>query len=274
MSGAPDYHLSPTERANLDRDGFLVREGVFDAAECLAIAADCETLAERVIAAAHGKKHRVGSYMFERQNELATYVKWEPDAPDLLQGIEPFKHLSDELAAWGMDPRLVHPGAAIVGQDEIILYTEKLNLKRAKRGGQYILHQDYPYWQSENPSAHRVATAMIFLHDSTRENGCLEAAPGSHREGVHKMRDVEGFGALEMDPDRFDHSRLVPLEVRAGSVVFFGAFLVHRSLPNKSDADRRALLYSYQPAGMPHALDLARAAAAEAAGRRSEEVFP
>ena len=45
-------------------------------------------------------------------------------------------------------------------------------------------------------------------------------------------------------------SRLQPLEVKAGAVVFFGAFLVHRSLPNRSDVDRRALLYSYQPAGI------------------------
>jgi ectoine hydroxylase len=59
-----------------------------------------------------------------------------------------------------------------------------------------------------------------------------------------------------MDMDAFDLSRLQPLETRAGSVVFFGAFLVHRSLPNRSDRDRRALLYSYQPAGEPHAVEL------------------
>ena len=39
----------------------------------------------------------------------------------------------------------------------------------------------------------------------------------------------------------------------AGDVVFFGAFLVHRSLPNRSGSDRRALLYSFQPGGFPHA---------------------
>jgi hypothetical protein len=39
-------------------------------------------------------------------------------------------------------------------------------------------------------------------------------------------------------------------------VAYFGAFLVHRSLPNRSSGDRRALLYSYQPAGHPHMLEL------------------
>jgi ectoine hydroxylase-related dioxygenase (phytanoyl-CoA dioxygenase family) len=55
-----------------------------------------------------------------------------------------------------------------------------------------------------------------------------------------------------MDPAKFDSDKLIPLEVSAGSVAFFGAFLVHRSLPNNSNEDRRALLYSYQPAGNPH----------------------
>ena len=41
---------------------------------------------------------------------------------------------------------------------------------------------------------------MVFLDDATRQNGCLEAAPGSHKAGKHKQRDVEGFGSLEMDP--------------------------------------------------------------------------
>jgi hypothetical protein len=40
--------------------------------------------------------------------------------------------------------------------------------------------------------------------------------------------------------------------------VFFGAFLVHRSLPNRSDKDRRALLYSYQPGGYPSGVELNR----------------
>src|SRR5262245_49486936 len=143
-----DFTLSAAERAALDRDGFVVRESVFSAGECRAIAADCETLVRKVVAAAHGKKHVVGSYMFEKQDDLAMYVKWEPDAPELLQGIEPFVHLSKELTDWGHDPRIIDPAKAICGQDDIVLYTEKLNLKRAKRGGQYILHQDYPYWQS------------------------------------------------------------------------------------------------------------------------------
>lgn len=56
-----------------------------------------------------------------------------------------------------------------------------------------------PYWQDQNSAVARVATAMIMLDDAAVEHGCLEAAPGSHK-GVQRMRQVEGFGAQEMDP--------------------------------------------------------------------------
>jgi len=57
---------------------------------------------------------------------------------------------------------------------------------------------------------------------------------------------------MEMDPAHYDTSRLLQLEVRAGAVVFFGPFLVHRSLRIVPAPTDRALLYSYQPAGHPH----------------------
>jgi ectoine hydroxylase-related dioxygenase (phytanoyl-CoA dioxygenase family) len=251
------FGLDAAERRQLDEDGYVVRERVFDAGEVAAIAAECEALVARLEAAGRHTKHVVGSYMFEIQREAATVVKWEPFAPDVVQGLEPFAHLSEPLKACGLDPRLVDPCKAIVGQDDIALFTEKLNVKRARDGGSIILHQDFPYWEHVSPIAARVATAMIFLDDTTVENGCLEVAAGTHRQGKWPQRtDSDGFGSLEMDPAHFEHGRLKPLEVPAGTVAWFGAFLVHRSLPNRSDGDRRALLYSYQPAGHPHMLEL------------------
>jgi ectoine hydroxylase-related dioxygenase (phytanoyl-CoA dioxygenase family) len=50
----------------------------------------------------------------------------------------------------------------------------------------------------------------------------------------------------------------VPVELTAGSVVFLGAFLAHATGPNTSGADRRALLYSYQPAGRAHSIEALR----------------
>lgn len=248
----PHLRMNASEREQLAGDGYVVRERVFDATECKYAITECEALAKKLAVEKERNKLKVGGYMIEFERELGIVAKWEPEAPELLMGLEPVARISAELAAFARDPRLVEPCKDIVGEAEIALFTEKLNFKRARKGGAIWLHQDYPYWADVAETADRVATAMIFLDDSTAEKGCLEVAPGSHQDGVRARKGAKDFGSREMDPALFDEKRLVPLEVPAGSVAYFGAFLVHRSLPNHSNEDRRALLYSYQPAGYPH----------------------
>lgn len=250
----PSFALDAGERDRLASDGFLVRENVFDGKECAAIAADCEALLSDLIAAKRGEAAPGSAAAALR--DAGVFVKWEPGAPDVLLGIEPFAHLSPALHDWGLDPRLTQAATALVGADQVALFTEKLNVKRARKGGPIVLHQDFPYWEDTTPVAHRIGTAMIFLDEATLENGCLEVAPGSHLAGKHRQKQLDGVTRKEMDPDLFDLDQLIPVEVPAGSVVFFGAFLVHRSLPNHSAHDRRALLYSYQPHGHPHGREL------------------
>ncbi len=253
MAGA--YAFDARERGDLERDGYVLRTGVFDAAELRGIRDACEALVSRVVAERRRTKHVAGAYLFELQRRLETMVKWEPDAPEVVQGLEPFAHLSPELSACALDPRLLDPIRDVVGAESVGLFTEKLNLKRGQAGGPIVLHQDFPYWIDASDDPSRIATAMLFLDAASRENGCLEVAPGSHREGERPRQPIEGFGQFEMDAARFDLSRLTALEVPAGTVVYFGPFLVHRSLPNRSGDDRRALLFSYQPAGRDHMRD-------------------
>jgi ectoine hydroxylase-related dioxygenase (phytanoyl-CoA dioxygenase family) len=258
------FRLNAEEKAGLDQRGFVVRRAVFDASEVRVMAAASEALVQQLLAEKRRTRHTLGSYMFEIQRRLETIIKWEPDNPDLVQALESFAHLSEELERWALDPRLIDPCKDAVGEEEIALFTEKMTLKRAHKGGNIVLHQDFPYWADLAKIAPRVVTALIYLDDATVENGCLEVVPGSHREVVPARREVDGFGSNEMDPLQYDLSRLLPVEVPAGSVVFFGPFLVHRSLSNRSDADRRALLYSYQPTGHPHLRKLTKLAGANA----------
>jgi hypothetical protein len=248
--------LDAREKAELAERGFVLRSGVFATAELRAMGDACEALVERLLMEKRRSKHALGSYMFELQRQLQTIVKWEPSDPDLMQGLELFAHLSDSLQRWALDQRFIEPCKDLVGEEDVRLFTEKLNLKRAHKGGPIILHQDFPYWTGVTKAAARVATAMLFLDDATVENGCLEVVPGSHREGLPCRRALEGLGGMEIDPAKYDHARLLPVPVEAGTVIFFGPFLVHRSLPNRTGADRRALLFSYQPPGLPHLRDL------------------
>jgi ectoine hydroxylase len=248
------YRLTDAELESMADDGFVLRERVLDADECAAIARLCEALTERLVRDRQAKRYHVGSYTFDPDKLTGCTIKWEGDS-DVVHGLEPFAHLSPDLERWAYDPRFVEPAIGFIADERPALFTEKLNLKRPFHGGPNPWHQDWPYWQFADDPA-RIVTAMLFLDDATRDNGTLEVLPGSHKRGPWPTRtDRDDFGNLEMDATHVEGHTPVAIEVPAGSVVWFGPLLVHKSEPNRSDRERRTLLYSYQPHGFEHARD-------------------
>lgn len=264
ISSDATHALDGAEQRAMASDGYVVRHREFTRHEVVEIAEECERLTDELARDRHARRYALGSYVFDPDMLRGVIIKWE-EGTDVVHGLEPFAHLSPALAEWAHDDRFLHPMRAFVGHDEPMLYTEKLNLKRAGVGGANPLHLDHPYWEPGTPRAADIATSMLFLDDADRGNGCLWVLPGSHlRRGDWPGRtDGDEFLANEIDVEAVGDLPLVPLEVEAGSVVHFGAFLVHRSAPNTSDRDRRALLFSYQPPiePCPTQLDLLRALA-------------
>jgi phytanoyl-CoA hydroxylase len=245
----PSVRFSEAERARYAKDGYVVRESAFDADECRRIVDACEELVERLVRNRQSQRVKVSNYVFDADVANGVMIKWEGDT-DIVHGIEPFAHLSPSLKTWAYDPRFVDPMKDAIGCDDIELFTEKLNLKRPRFGGVNPLHQDYPYWVRVAEVAAEVATAMLFLDDSNLRNGCLCVVPGSQRAGQWKTRtDGDRFAANEVDKGAYPDVEAIPLEVPAGTVVYFGPLLVHQSAPNTSEQQRRALLFSYQPSG-------------------------
>jgi phytanoyl-CoA hydroxylase len=244
--------LTDDERRRYDEDGYVVRERAFDEAELARLRAAAEELCQRLSAHAGAPKLRVSEhYVFEVDALDGVVIKWEPQADHVVQGVEPFAHLHHEFTAVATHPAFVEPCSDILGVDEVGLFTEKLNVKRADVGGRYALHQDYPYWRDAADEPERLVTAWVALDDATVENGALEVLPGSHRRGMVPGRESDrAFERNEIDEAAFDTSSMVPVEVAAGGIVFFGPYLVHRSAPNRSPHDRRALLYTYQRSGL------------------------
>jgi phytanoyl-CoA hydroxylase len=266
--------LTADERACLDANGYVVRRDVFTRAEVGAITAACEALVERLVREAKLRRYAAGSYTFAPDFDRKVMIKWEGDT-NIVHGIEPFAHLDEDLHRWALDPRFIEPMQDFVGDPNPGLFTEKLNLKRPEQGGVNPLHQDYPYWLDTAEAPERVATAMLFLDDADEGNGCLRVVPGSHRSGRWRNRtDSDEFGGNEIDVDAYPDVAPQPLPLAAGSVVMFGSLLVHCSAPNRSDRERRALLYSYQPAGHRTMVDSLIALAAERARARAARSTP
>ena len=242
--------LSEEELARYEADGFLVRRDAFTAGEVERLRAASEELCHELAVAAGPHRMKVSRhYIFELAAPSDVIIKWEPADEDVIQGVEPCAHLHPVLQEFADHPAMTEPCRALIGAD-IGLFTEKLNVKRGRVGGSFALHQDYPYWIDSADDPTKVVTVWVGLDDATADNGALEVVPGSHRLGrVEGRRSDLVFERNEIDPAAFDTSQLVPVEVPAGTAIFFGPFLVHRSAGNTTDHDRRALLYSYQPAG-------------------------
>ena len=255
MGTVAELRCSPSEREAIERDGYVLRQSVFNRDEVAEITDACERLLADLVKDRKGRRFHVGSYTFEPDQLTDCTVKWEGDS-DVVHGLEPFAHLSPALEKWAYDARFLGPSADFIDDDEPVLFTEKLNLKRPFVGGPNPWHQDWPYWEYADDRA-RVVTAMLFLDDATLENGTLQVLPGSQQKGPWPLRtDSDAFGNLEMDPSAVEGMTPVPIEVGPGSVVFFGPLLVHKSEPNQSSRERRTLLYSYQPNGLTHSLEL------------------
>ena len=72
--------------------------------------------------------------------------------------------------------------------------------------------------------------------------------PGSHKTGyLYSQRDHGNPDEFDSAPESygFDESVEVPVEVKAGALVFFNGYLLHRSRKNRSDIYRRVLVNHY-----------------------------
>lgn len=113
-------------------------------------------------------------------------------------------------------------------------------------------HQDERFIPTRDRS---LVGAWIAVDDADIENGCLWVLPGSHRTG--QLFETRDHGQPDLfDPTDesfgFDDAGAQPVEVSAGTVVFFNGYLLHRSLPNRSaDRPRMALVNHYMNAWSP-----------------------
>ena len=109
-------------------------------------------------------------------------------------------------------------------------------------------HQDEMYIPTRDRS---LCGAWIAMDDATIENGCLWVVPGSHRHGYlfpnRPPEDLEEYDGSNQCHG-FAESAAVPVEVKAGSVVFFNGYLLHKSLKNRAQVYRRALVNHYMNA--------------------------
>lgn len=116
-------------------------------------------------------------------------------------------------------------------------------------------HQDW--WGWDDPTSYEVRAhqlfVMIYLTDTTPENGCLRVIPGSHlvQHPLHHLEaahseDMQGYSDPS-NPAYADHPDQFAVPVKAGDVLTGDARLIHSAFANRSAEERPLLTLWYMP---------------------------
>jgi ectoine hydroxylase-related dioxygenase (phytanoyl-CoA dioxygenase family) len=156
-----------------------------------------------------------------------------------------FPHkVSETMRGYVAHPAYVDVLTRIIGPN-VKCMQSMLFIKASGKPGQ-AWHQDEYFIPTRDRS---LTGGWLAMDDATVENGCLWILPGSHWRGIiypnrgHEDRRFDCAGEAYEFP--FKDEDAVPVEVKAGSIVFFNGYLLHRSLPNYAKSGYRRVLVNH-----------------------------
>lgn len=220
--------FTPEQRAAYERDGYVLVRGLFDAEEIT------------VLRDAIEKDPQLRASLYDRK-----------DAQGKATRMATWNHPGD--SAYGLaarSHRVVDTMEDMLG-GEVYHYHSKLTAKEPFEGGAWEWHQDYGYWYHNGCIFPYMASVMVALDKTTRENGCLQVLRGSHHAGRvdHGVLPGEQVGAeprrVEEMLKRFER---VYVEMEPGDGLFFHSNVMHRSDQNRSPNRRWTVLFCYNAA--------------------------
>lgn len=243
MNMAP--FLSEAQLQDWQRDGFLVIEGFLSPAECEEYKAHADQLVEflkpewqAAIFSTRNQAAASNQYFLDSGSQLSIFM--EEEAPELpnklghaLHDLDPkFNALcrKPEMAMIAQEIGFVHP----------LLLQTMFIFKHPGFGGEVKAHQDSTFLNTDPGS---VVGFWIAMDAATKENACLWAVPGGHREALRSKMQRDGNGGVEfitLDERPLPQEGYVALEVPQGTLVLLHGLLPHKSEANRSEKSRYA----------------------------------
>jgi ectoine hydroxylase len=232
--------LTPEQRAQYDRDGYVVLPAVFDGGEVAAMAAEADRLAQWQVSISLAMGAPTPRLDVQRRG-----------GDVVLRKIQPVNDVSVLFTTVSGDDRLVAPLRCLLGCEPVLM-EEKLNYKQVLPGSPDVVtggddesfpfHTDLAYFWLDGYPVETVSTAVT-IDETTPDNGPIVVVPGSHkREWPHQegWPPILAEGAVRPD-------EVVPVLAPPGSVLIFHSALVHASSQNNTPHPRRLVIYSHYP---------------------------
>jgi phytanoyl-CoA hydroxylase len=179
-------------------------------------------------------------------NRLQPSVPEEEDAEVLKRTLcVHFPHkISAVMRRYLAHPNMVKVLTEIIGLN-VKAMQSMLFIKASGKPGQ-AWHQDEAFIPTRDRS---LTGGWIALDDATVESGCLWVIPGSHKLGTLWPTQVQNDDRFDCTAEStgfpYSDSDAIPVQVKAGAIVFFNGYLLHRSFPNKSHGNYRRVLVNH-----------------------------
>ncbi len=156
-----------------------------------------------------------------------------------------FPHkLSAVMEDYLAHPTIVDVAKAVIGPN-VKCMQSMLFIKAAGKPGQ-AWHQDEEFIPTRDRS---LMGGWIALDDANPENGGLWVIPGSHKHGIIWPQQVQNDPRFDCTIETwgfpYKDEDAIPVEVKAGAIVFFNGYLLHRSLPNFAQSGYRRVLVNH-----------------------------
>lgn len=116
--------------------------------------------------------------------------------------------------------------------------------KPANKGTFLPWHQDRWTMLDRDPRI----TIWTAMDPATKENGCVQVIPKSHRYGLINPTNPSGFLTKAQWEAICSPDRIVHVELKPGEVILLHNYLLHASDVNRSSQSRRALSVCYMDA--------------------------
>ncbi|MCO4760629.1 MAG: phytanoyl-CoA dioxygenase family protein [Myxococcales bacterium] len=235
--------LSPAQREDYARDGFLIVRGCFTSDEMIPVRAafdELEQLAGPLAAALPADAdttavmHQGAQFVVSPGPRIHRVVWCGAATP--------------ELARIGTDPRLLQIAAGVLPHTSFDHLINQAHFKLPGDAVTFPWHQDCVHrrygtemWTDVDGDG-SFAQLVLAVDPVSADNGPLSFVPGSHRGGPRKP---DSNGTLEsIDPNTAISPALEP-----GDVVVFGPYMIHGSGPNTSTGPRRVLINGFASPG-------------------------
>lgn len=152
------------------------------------------------------------------------------------------------IAELASDKKLLQAAGELI-DDEVYIWSSKVNVKAAWCGTVEYYHQDYAYWKGRGYDEVKMLTCMTCLDPHSPQNGGLHVIPESHQYGYIEHTDfinINGLSKSMIAPEKLSELTkkhgLEAIVAEPGDVLFFHAGLIHGSSHNISPQSRMIIL--------------------------------